>query len=266
MSGAAGQEKEPVIMIETGNSHRALAAPATTQATVDLGLRSYLISIYNKVAGGLVVAAAFAYATSSIPGVHDSLVRAATSGETAHAPAFTGLGVGVALAPLLAMLFVGPVLRRPTAARTAALYWGVVAVVGASLGLLTLQFTGISIATAFAVSAFGFGALSLFGYATRRDLTALGGFLLMGGTGLIAALVLNLVLHSPLIAWVINAVGVLVFGGLVAHDTQRLKLGYAACAGDEGARAVATNCGALSLFLNFINLFQFLLLMSGDRR
>jgi hypothetical protein len=142
----------------------------------------------------------------------------------------------------------------------------VAALLGASLGLVTLQFTGVSIARAFAVSALAFSSLSLFGYATRRDLTASGGFLLMGATGLIAALVLNLLLHSPLIALVIDAVGVLVFGGLVAHDTQRLKLGYAACAGDQGAMAVATNCGALSLFLDFINLFQFLLLMSGDRR
>ena len=253
-------------MIEAGESHRAVGAQAAVQATTDSGLRAYMLSIYNKVAGGLLLAAAFAYVTSSVPGVRDQLVGGAPAGDTAHAPALTVVGAGVALGPLLALLFVGPVLRRPTAARTAALYWGVAALVGASLGLLTLQFTGLSIATAFAVSALAFGALSLFGYATRRDLTALGGFLLMGATGLIAALVLNLFLHSPLIALVINAVGVLVFGGLVAHDTQRLKLGYAASAGDPGAEAVATNCGALSLFLNFINLFQFLLLMSGDRR
>jgi len=253
-------------MIEAGKSHRALGAEAATQATMDPGLRAYMQSIYNKVAGGLLVAAAFAYATSSVPGVREHLVTVAATGASPHAPVLTGLGVGVALAPLLAVVFVGQVLRRPTAARTGALYWGVAALVGASLGLLTLQFSGASIATAFAVSAFGFGALSLFGYATRRDLTALGGFLLMGAMGLIASLILNLLLHSPLIASVINAVGVLVFGGLVAHDTQRLKLGYAASAGDPGAMAVATNCGALSLFLNFINLFQFLLLMSGDRR
>jgi len=262
----AGIGKEPTAMIEADKTYRPPTTVAAADAITDSGLRAYMLAIYNKVAGGLLLSAAFAFATSGVPGIRDHLVRAvATAG--AHPPTvLTGWGLAVALGPLLAMLFVVPVLRRPTPGRTAALYWGVAALVGGSLGLVTLSFTGASIAMAFAVSALAFASLSLFGYTTKRDLSAAGSFLLMGLTGLIGALVLNFLLHSPLIALVANAVGVLVFGGLVAHDTQRLKLAYAACGGDRSSTSVATNCGALSLFLNFINLFQILLLMSGERR
>jgi len=253
-------------MIEADKTYRAAPAATASDAISDPGLRAFMLAIYNKVAGGLLVSAAFAFATSGVPEVRDHLVRAVgTAGP--HPPnVLTGWGLAVALGPLVAMPFVVPVLRRPTPGRTAALYWGVAALVGASLGLVTLNFTGASVAMAFAVSALAFASLSLFGYTTKRDLGAFGSFLLMGLVGLVGALVLNLVLHSPLIALAANAVGVLVFGGLVAHDTQRLKLGYAACGGDRASASVATNCGALSLFLNFVNLFQVLLLMSGDRR
>jgi len=253
-------------MSEADKTYRRNLTVAAADATTDPGLRAYMLAIYNKVAGGLLLSAALAFATSGIPAVRNHLVRTvATAGP--HPPTvLTGVGFAVAMGPLLAMLFVVPVLRRPTPGRTAALYWAIAALVGASLGMVTLSFTGASIAMAFAVSALAFASLSLFGYTTKQDLGAFGGFLLMGLTGLIAALVLNFILHSPLIALVANAVGVLVFGGLVAHDTQRLKLAYAACAGDRESTSVATNCGALNLFLNFINLFQILLLMSGDRR
>ncbi|WP_372785976.1 Bax inhibitor-1/YccA family protein [Phenylobacterium sp.] len=253
-------------MIEADKTYRPHDALAAADAITDAGLRAYMLSIYNKVAGGLLLSAAVAFATSGVPGVRDHLVRAAATAAPAHPPVLTGLGLAVLFGPLLAMLFVAPVFRRPTAGRTAALYWSVAALVGGALGLVTLSFTGVSVAMAFTVTALAFGSLSLFGYTAKRDLTAFGGFLLMGVTGLIGALVLNLVLHSPLIALVTNAVGVLVFGGLVARDTQRLKLAYASCAGDPELTSVTTNSGALSLFLNFINFFQFLLLMSGDRR
>ena len=173
----------------------------------------------------------------------------------------------VAFAPVLLLLASSFALSKPTPARTGALYWSVASLVGASLGVLFLTFTGVSIALTLVVSALGFGALSLIGYTTTRRLSGLGGFLIMGVIGLVASLAANLVLRSPMIDYVAGLAGVLIFAGLIAYDTQRLKLSYHQLGGDEGSMAVATDLGALSLFINFVNLFQFLLMMaSGQRR
>jgi FtsH-binding integral membrane protein len=179
----------------------------------------------------------------------------------------TFVGSIVAFAPLLLLLCCGSVLANPTPQRTAALYWSVVATVGASLGVLFLTFAGASIAMTLAVSAIGFGALSLIGYQTSRDLTAFGSFLIMGVVGLVLILAANLFLHIAALDYVTGIVGVLIFASLIAFDTQRLKLAYHQLDGDDASLAAATNLGALSLFINFINLLQFLLMMmSGQRR
>ena len=111
-----------------------------------------------------------------------------------------------------------------------------------------------------------FGALSLVGYTTKKDLTGFGSFLIMGVWGILIASIVNIFLKQPMLYWIINAVGVLIFAGLTAYDTQRLKMTYYALGGDEAGKAVATNYGALSLYLDFINLFQFLLAFMGGRR
>ena len=116
------------------------------------------------------------------------------------------------------------------------------------------------------VTAAAFGGLSLFGYTTKKDLSGLGSFLIMGVIGLVIAMVVNMFLQSSMMALIISAIGVLIFSGLIAFDTQRLKLMYYDLGGDQASTAVATNFGALSLYLNFINLFQFLLSLFGDRR
>lgn len=234
---------------------------------LDLGLRSYMLGIYSKVGLGLLVAASVAYATAHVPALRDLMFSTTTPAGGAPTTALTFAGSMVAFAPLFLLLSCGSLLSRPTPLRTAAIYWSVVPLVGASLGVLFLTFTGSSIATTLAVSAIGFGGLSLIGYRTNTDLTAFGSFLIMGLIGLVLTLGANLFLHSPALDYATGIVGVLVFAGLIAFDTQRLKLAYHRLGGDEGSLAVATDLGALSLFINFVNLFQFLLMaVSGQRR
>jgi hypothetical protein len=137
---------------------------------------------------------------------------------------------------------------------------------GASLGVLTLVYTGQALAQTFLITAAAFASLSLFGYATKRDLTAMGSFLIVGLIGLVLASLVNMFLKLPIMSFVISILGVVIFAGLIAFDTQRLKMMYYDLGGDEASTSVATNYGALSLYLNFINLFQFLLSLLGERR
>jgi FtsH-binding integral membrane protein len=141
-----------------------------------------------------------------------------------------------------------------------------VALMGASLGVLALIYTGASIASTFLITAIAFGGLSLYGYVTKRDLTGFGSFLIVGLIGLIIASVVNMFLHNGMMGFIISVLGVFIFAGLIAYDTQRLKMTYYALGGNQAAMGVATNYGALSLYINFINLFQFLLSIFGSRR
>ena len=140
------------------------------------------------------------------------------------------------------------------------------ALIGASLGALALRYTGQTLASTFLITAAAFGALSLYGYTTKRDLSGIGTFLIMGVIGLLIAGVVNIFLQSSMLMLAISGVGVLIFAGLTAHDTQRLKLTYHQFGGDRAAMGAATSFGALSLYLDFINLFQFLLVFLGQRR
>ena len=129
-----------------------------------------------------------------------------------------------------------------------------------------LVYTGASVVSTFLITSAAFGALSLVGYTTKKDLTAMGSFLIMGLIGIVLASIVNIFLKSSAMAFMVNVLGVLIFSGLIAYDTQRLKMSYYEMGGDKAAMGVATNFGALSLYLNFINLFQFLLSLLGDRR
>jgi len=242
-------------------------AAVVADMAIDQGLRRFMLGIYNKVALGLVLSAGLAYVTSSVPTARDLMFKTVASEGASAVTGLTVLGSLVAVAPIFMLLGVSFARRKPTPRATSLLYWSVVAAVGASLGVLVLAFTGASIATTLAISGAAFGGLSLFGYATRRDLTAVGSFLTVGLIGLLVALGVNIFLHSPAVAFVANLVGVGVFAGLIAYDTQRLKLGYSQVGDDPDALSIASSYGALNLYLNFINLFQFLLMMmSGGRR
>ncbi len=229
---------------------------------VDAGLRAFMLGVYNKMALGLLVSAGLAWATASVAPVRDALFIVADGRLTGYTP----LGLILAFAPM-AVLLGSAFLVRSASPRTASLlYWSVVALIGASFGALALRYTGQSLASTFLITSTAFGALSLYGYSTRRDLSGLGTFLIMGVVGLLIASVFNLFLQSSMLMLVISSIGVLIFAGLTAFDTQRLKLTYHQLGGDAAAMGSATSFGALNLYLNFVNLFQFLLVLLGQRR
>lgn len=236
---------------------------AETVPDVDLGLRSFLLGVLTRVSFGLALAGAFAYGSSAVPAVRDQLFNVrALDGHPAVS--FTALGLTVALSPLLLLGLLGG--GPQTRLKSRLLFWGFSASIGAAFGAVLLIYTGISIATTFAAAAAGFGALSLFGYTTQRDLGAKRAFLTTGLVGLIAAMALNLLLGSAALAFALNIVGVLVFAGLVAYDLQRIKLMHRHARESGADLEIAADSGALYLLLDFVNLFQFLLLAAGHRR
>ncbi|HEY1447596.1 MAG TPA: Bax inhibitor-1/YccA family protein [Caulobacteraceae bacterium] len=244
---------------------RGLTRPAGVAApdmAVDAGLRAFMLGLYNKVALGLVLSAGLAWLTGMYPPVQSLMFRADALGRVAMTP----LGWIVAFAPLGILLFQG--FARQQSPRSASFtYWAVVSLIGASLGLLFLVYNVGSIFQTFLITAAAFGGLSLVGYTTKRDLAPMGSFLIMGLWGLILASLVMIFFHSSAMAFVINLLGVGIFAGLIAWDTQRLKLMYYQLGGDQAAMSVATSYGALSLYLDFINLFRFLLyFMGGSRR
>ncbi|MBL0969081.1 MAG: Bax inhibitor-1/YccA family protein [Brevundimonas sp.] len=235
--------------------------PQTADMSVDAGLRSFMLGVYNKLALGLVVAGALAYVTGNVPAVQQLLFAVGPDGRVG----LTMLGMAVQFAPLVLLFGSMFFMRNPTAGGVNLLYWAVVSTIGAGMGLLFLRYTGESIASTFFVTAAAFGGLSLFGYTTKKNLTGMGSFLIMGVIGLVIASIVNIFLGSGTLYLIISGLGVLIFSGLIAYDTQRLKMTYYDLGGDRAAMGVATGYGALSLFINFINLFQFLLAFMGNR-
>jgi FtsH-binding integral membrane protein len=244
------------------NGNFARTVPADrADMSVDAGLRSFMLGVYNKVALGLLLSAGLAFLTGTYPPVRDLMYQVTATGIR-----MTMLGMIVSFAPLVLLLVSGFAIKNPSPASSGAIYWTIVSLIGASLGVVVLMYTGASIAQTFLITAASFGALSLVGYTTKKDLTGMGSFLIMGVIGLLLASVVNIFLKSPGLVFAINALGVLIFAGLIAYDTQRLKMTYYQLGGDQAAMGVATNYGALSLYINFINLFQFLLQFLGQRR
>ena len=242
----------------------ARSIPHTADMSVDAGLRAFMLGVYNKMALGLVVSAALAFGVANFAPVRDLLY--VTNPVTGTFAGYQILGLVLAFAPLVLVLGAGFMMRNPTAKSSGALYWTIVSVIGISGAVWLLRYNLGSIATTFLITATAFGALSLFGYTTKKDLTGVGTFLIMGVWGLIIASLVNMFLGSGLMQLIISVVGVLIFAGLTAYDTQRLKMTYYQIGGDQTGLAVATNFGALSLYLDFINMFQFLLALFGGRR
>jgi FtsH-binding integral membrane protein len=242
--------------------------PTTADMSVDVGLRKFMLGVYNKLGLGLLLSAAMAYLTS-YP-LRDVMFRVTevqlANGQTVTGVGYTALGWVVAFAPLAILLFSGFVMRSINARTAGIIYWSIVALIGASLGTVVLMYTGASVVSTFLITATAFGGLSLVGYTTKRDLTGMGSFLIMGLIGLIVASIVNIFMQSSMMQFIISAAGVLIFAGLVAYDTQRLKMTYYQLGGDEVGMSVATSYGALNLYLDFINLFRFLLMIFGSRR
>jgi FtsH-binding integral membrane protein len=245
------------------------ATGSRTDAATDPGLKKFMLGVYQKVAIGLLVSAALAWLTGSYAPIRDLMFVVSPTGGLRG---FTLLGMIVSYAPLAILLFSAFALRNASPRAANLLYWVIVALIGASMGTLVLLYTGVSIVTTFLITASAFGALSLFGYTTKMNLGPVRSFLVIAAWGLLATILVGAI--GGAMGWfatgtlflVVNAVGVLIFAGLIAADTQHLKMTYYALNGDEVGMNVATSVGALNLYLDFINLFRFLLYFLGVRR
>ena len=233
--------------------------PATVgraEVAVDAGLRAHMLSVYNYMASGVLLTGIIALLFAPYAG--DVLISASGRG-------LSGLGWLVTLSPLAFVFAMSFGVNRMSTSTLQMLFWGFAAVMGLSMSTLFIAFTGVSIAQTFFATAAAYLALSLYGYTTKRDLSGFGTFLIMGVVGLLVAMLINLFLQSSTMHLVISAIGVLLFAGLTAYDTQRIKSMYAHVAGTDMMGKVVI-MGALSLYLDFINMFQFLLSFMGDRR
>ena len=220
-------------------------------ALFDEGLRRHMLGIYNYMALGLVLTGIVAFVVGTTPAI--------------YVPIFTTpLKWVVMLAPLAFVLFMSFRMETMSASTAQLMFWAFCAVMGLSLASIFLVFTGNSIARTFFISAAMFGATSLYGYTTKRDLSKFGSFLMMGLIGVIIASVVNIFLASSALQFIVSVVGVLVFVGLTAFDTQTIKENYAEHM-DSASKQKMAVFGALTLYLNFINIFQLLLSLTGDR-
>jgi FtsH-binding integral membrane protein len=241
---------------------------ATDRAVIDAGLRAHMVRVYNYMAGGVALTGIVAWLMYQAAGgdaivIRNGMLIGATAlGQLIFNPVTT---IVLFLATLGLVFLVSWRINQLSAGTALALFLLYSALLGVMLSSIFVVYTGVSITRVFFISAGAFGGLSLWGYTTQRDLTGMGAFLIMGLIGLIIASLVNIFLASSALDWVISVVGVLVFAGLTAYDTQRIKEMYSPM--DDGSVAGRKAVmGALSLYLDFINLFLMLLRLFGDRR
>jgi uncharacterized protein len=239
--------------------------PVKTVTAVDEGLRAYMMRVYNYMAGGIALTGVVAYLTyfASVGQRTDTGAPVLTA--FGHAVYDSPLRWVVMLAPLVSVFFLSVRIDKMSVGVAQLCFWLFSAVMGLSLSSIFLVFTGESIARVFFVTAAAFAALSLYGYTTKRDLSAWGTFLMMGVVGIILAMLLNMWLRSDALQFAISVIGVLVFAGLTAYDTQRIKSVYYDVLHDMIATSKAAIMGALRLYLDFINMFIMMLSLVGRR-
>jgi uncharacterized protein len=236
----------------------------TAGVQVDQGLRSFMLGVYNNMVVGLGISALVAL------GLNMAAVARTEAGRIALTPFGQTLYVSplkyvIMLAPLAFIFFFSFRLDRMSASAARTMFFAFAAVMGASLSTILLVYTGASVVQTFFITAAAFGGLSLYGYTTQRSLSGIGSFLVMGLIGLIIASLVNIFLASSALQFAISVIGVLIFAGLTAYDTQKLKEMYLYGNMDGEVAAKASVVGALQLYLDFINMFQFLLALVGNR-
>ena len=240
---------------------------------IDAGLRAHMNKVYGTMSVGMLITFAAAWAISGLSVTSDPAGAAAQVGLNTY---LTDLGYAlyasplkwlVMFAPLIFVFGFGAAINRMSASTAQTVFYVFAAVMGISISSIFLVFTGYSIAQIFLVTAIAFAGLSLWGYTTKKDISGWGTFLIMGVIGLIVASIVNIFLASPAMVFAISAIGVLIFAGLTAYDTQRIKSEYVAHAahGDSEWLGKSAIMGALSLYLNFINMFMMLLQLFGQR-
>ena len=244
---------------------RAQAVPA-----IDTGLREYMLKVYNYMASGLALTGLVAFMLYQLVGGSDivffngqiDLSTMSSLGQAIYSGPMVWV---VALAPLGVVMYMSFGIRSMSAARAQTMFWVFAFLMGLSLSSILLTYTGASITRVFFITATTFGAMSIYGYTTKRDLTGMGSFLFMGLIGIIIASIVNIFMQSSMMYFVISVLGVLIFVGLTAYDTQKIKNMYMAYDSGEVSAKKAI-MGALTLYLDFINLFIMLLRLFGARR
>ena len=239
-------------------------------AVVDEGLRAYMLRIYNYMVLGLAITGfaalgVYMLSVTNDPALAVVKVRSLMLTNVGYALFVSPLKWAVILAPLALVFFLSFRIQNMRPATAQITFWIYAALVGVSLGSIFLVYTHTSIVRVFFITAASFGALSLWGYTTQRDLTGMGSFLIMGLFGIIIASLVNIFLSSTMMQWIISVVGVLIFAGLTAYDTQRLKSEYIYGAMEGEVMERSAIMGALSLYLDFLNLFTMLLSLLGNR-
>jgi FtsH-binding integral membrane protein len=231
---------------------------------IDQGLRSFMLAVYNHMALGVAITGAVALGAFmlAVNQVNGEIVGLTGFGQVIYQ---TPLKWVVIFAPIAMVMWMSFGAERMTSSTSRTLFYVYAALMGLSLSTLFLVYTGGSIARVFFISAASFGALSLYGYTTKRDLTGFGSFLIMGVIGLVLASIVNMIFPSGQMTFIISVAGVLIFAGLTAYDTQKLKELYFGVGSREEGDKLAIQ-GALTLYLDFINLFLMLLRLLGDRR
>ncbi|MCA0042941.1 Bax inhibitor-1/YccA family protein [Celeribacter litoreus] len=238
------------------------AGVGARSAEIDAGLRAHMNKVYGTMSAGLLITGLAAWAISNLAVTPEGML--------------TGLGQAIYMSPLKWVIMFAPLvmvfmfsaaITRLSAAAAQLFFYVYAAMMGLSLSSIFLVFTGMSIAQTFFVTAGAFAGLSLWGYTTKKDLSGFGSFLIMGLIGIVIASIVNIFLASSMMAFVISVLGVLIFAGLTAYDTQRIKTDYIAHAHAMDSEWLAKSAimGALNLYLDFINLFMFLLQFLGNR-
>ena len=252
-------------MAQIDNRYAHAGTAARTGVAVDEGLRAYMLRVYNYMAAGIALTGVVAYLTFSAAVVER--VGPGRRGLTEFGQLIytSPLRWVIMLAPLAFVFFLAFRVSKMSAGAAQIAFWAFAAVMGLSLSTIFLVFTGQSITQVFFVTAGAFGALSIYGYTTKKDLSGWGSFLIMGVFGIIIAAIVNLFLQSSALQFAISAIGVLVFAGLTAYDTQQIKDGYYQVMGDSVAMTKGAIMGALNLYLDFINMFTALLSLFGSR-
>ena len=247
------------------NRQNATTKSSTSEAIIDQGLRAYMLKVYNYMASGVLLTGVIAlifFKLSVVTGASGEITGLTNFGSTIYT---SGLKWVIMLAPLGVVFYMSFNIAKMTSAKAQSTFWVFAALMGASLSSIFLMYTGASITRVFFITAGTFGAMSIYGYTTKKDLTKLGSFLMMGLFGIIIASIVNIFMKSSMMYFVISILGVLIFVGLTAYDTQKIKNMYLASDSGElmGKKAVM---GALTLYLDFINLFIMLLRLFGQRR
>ncbi|MGE5477804.1 MAG: Bax inhibitor-1/YccA family protein [Bacteroidales bacterium] len=243
-------------------SDRKYMTPAQAEAAqIDVGLRQYMLRVYNYMAAGLALTGVVAFLVAQSTSLFGLFFSQVGRGM----PSPTILGWAVLLAPVGLAFFMGARLSSMRASTAQNVFWAYAVLFGITMSMYLQVYTGASIARTFFVTAASFAGLSLYGYTTKRDLSAFGSFLVMGLIGLMIASIVNIFLASSMLHFVISVAGVLIFAGLTAWDTQKIKEMYWE-ADDSEVAAKKAVMGALTLYLDFINLFMFLLQFLGVRR